>query len=223
MSTIITGGRCNFYVGINLNYGFYITQIQCFGPEILPFLTFKGQNWCDIIYIFSQLTKAVCFHGYLWDSQPMMKYSERCYVLGLAGYVCEFLFLNNGREEETLGSIHLTHIKMVLSESDPLCLCFADLWNEPKCMCMPLLFEEIILIICPLNSFHTSAFQACASESVMGTFYQVMMIGVKTRDNDIGGYYWYKTFCCYCSNVSSSRVLLDELITDNCILRLYIK
>ncbi len=219
MSTIITGGRCNFYVGINLNYGSHITQIQCFGPEILPFLTFKGQNWCTLYIFFPQLTKAVCFHGYLWDPQPMMKYSESCYILGLAGYVCEFLFLNNGREEETLGSIHLTHIKIVLS--DPLCLCFADLWNEPKYMCTSLLFEEIIRIIWPLNGFYTSVFQVCASESVMGTFYQVMMIVVKTRDNDIGGYYWYKTCCCYCNG--SSWVSLGELITDHCILRLYIK
>ncbi len=42
MSTNITGGRCNFYVGINVNYGLQIMQIQCFRPEVFPFLTSKG-------------------------------------------------------------------------------------------------------------------------------------------------------------------------------------
>ncbi len=58
--------------------------------------------------------------------------------------------------------------------------------------CVRLFCSRKFWIIWPLNGFYTSAFQVCASENVMGTFYQVMMIIVKTRDNDIGVFFYTK-------------------------------
>jgi len=99
MSTVMIDGRCNF-VGVKVNYGL----LKCLNEIFLPLLTFTGSvtelTWHYIF--FPQLTEVMSFHGYLWDLQPMMKYSESWYVLRLAGYICEFLYLNNGRGEAML-------------------------------------------------------------------------------------------------------------------------
>jgi len=69
------------------------------------------------------------------------------------------------------------------------------------------------LIIWSLNSFYIHyAFNSVCQRVKIGTFFQLMMIGVNSRDNAWVVIIDTKTFCCYCSSMGIYwMILFNEL------------